>query len=500
MALTRIFDGEVPSRRRVKIVRPTGEVIIAAGIPPGRTRHSARTMERQRGTFLTNDGVRLAYEYAGVGFGKANTGDSPIVLVHGWSGSMHYFDNSFSHILAGRNRPPMVVRYDLRGHGESEKPSFGYMIARFAADLRDLLDHLELDNVTLVGTSMGCAIIWSYLSLFGEGRVKCGVFVDQAPLQNRAPDWELGSRGCYDIASLTRLQELLKYDYVGFAKGNARSCLSTEIDPAHERLLIAETLKAHPEGLGQIMADHTAIDWRPYLRRVRVPCLVLAGGRSQIFPLEGVVECGRLIANATTVVFEREDHWLYIEDFLRFAELVCDFACHGELTEGDGAPPKIVSDPEPIRAGRSNRPGTGASVDSRFVQDMLDLAVADPATYNAAARSPSSGRPPPTAPAGGLPAGVEHGPEGRGSRRDAAQGLPGTYRKPELSTLDTHALEAELEKRRRAASGSRGGGGGAGSRPATGGSQRSMPLDQQNAAAIDPVAEGLPGSKMPAAP
>ena len=190
-------------------------------------------MERQRGTFLTNDGVRLAYEYAGVGFGKANTGDSPIVLVHGWSGSMHYFDNSFSHILAGRNRPPMVVRYDLRGHGESEKPSFGYMIARFAADLRDLLDHLELDNVTLVGTSMGCAIIWSYLALFGEGRVKCGVFVDQAPLQNRAPDWELGSRGCYDIASLTRLQELLKYDYVGFAKGNARSCLSTEIDPAH---------------------------------------------------------------------------------------------------------------------------------------------------------------------------------------------------------------------------------------------------------------------------
>ena len=458
-------------------------------------------MERQRGTFLTNDGVRLAYEYAGVGFGKANTGDSPIVLVHGWSGSMHYFDNSFSHILAGRNRPPMVVRYDLRGHGESEKPSFGYMIARFAADLRDLLDHLELDNVTLVGTSMGCAIIWSYLSLFGEGRVKCGVFVDQAPLQNRAPDWELGSRGCYDIASLTRLQELLKYDYVGFAKGNARSCLSTEIDPAHERLLIAETLKAHPEGLGQIMADHTAIDWRPYLRRVRVPCLVLAGGRSQIFPLEGVVECGRLIANATTVVFEREDHWLYIEDFLRFAELVCDFACHGELTEGDGAPPKIVSDPEPIRAGRrSSRPGTGASVDSRFVQDMLDLAVADPATYNAAARSPSSGRPPTNgSPRVGSPRVSNMGPRVAG-RAATPQGLPGTYRKPELSTLDTHALEAELEKRRRAAGGSRGGGGGAGSRPATGGSQRSMPLDQQNAAAIDPVAEGLPGSKMPAAP
>ena len=317
-------------------------------------------MERQRGTFLTNDGVRLAYEYAGVGFGKANTGDSPIVLVHGWSGSMHYFDNSFSHILAGRNRPPMVVRYDLRGHGESEKPSFGYMISRFAADLRDLLDHLELDNVTLVGTSMGCAIIWSYLALFGEGRVKCGVFVDQAPLQNRAPDWELGSRGCYDIASLTRLQELLKYDYVGFAKGNARSCLSTEIDPAHERLLIAETLKAHPEGLGQIMADHTAIDWRPYLRRVRVPCLVLAGGRSQIFPLEGVKECGRLIAASTTVVSSARS--LALHRGLRFAELVCDLRVTGSSPRGT-ARPRACRIPSRSH-GRFDRPARGRALPS----------------------------------------------------------------------------------------------------------------------------------------
>ena len=346
-------------------------------------------MQRQQGTFLTNDGVRLAYEYAGVGFGKNNTGDSPVVLVHGWSGSKHYFDNSFSHILAGRNRPPMVVRYDLRGHGESEKPSYGYMVARFAADLRDLLDHLELDNVTLVGTSMGCAVIWSYLSLFGEGRVKAGVFVDQAPLQNRAPDWELGSRGCYDVPSLTRLQELLKYDYVGFAKGNAESCLSTDIDPALERLLIAETLKAHPEGLGQIMADHTAIDWRPYLRRIRVPCLVLAGGKSQIFPVEGVKECGRLIEQSTTVVFAREDHWLYIEDFLRFAELVCDFAYNGELTQGDGAPPEMppLPMPERRRGGAGSRPGTSATVDSRFVQDMLDSRNRGPEGVQRAARA-----------------------------------------------------------------------------------------------------------------
>jgi hypothetical protein len=30
--------------------------------------------------------------------------------------------------------------------------------------------------------------------------------VDQAPLQNVTPDWKWGSTGCYDVASLTRLQ------------------------------------------------------------------------------------------------------------------------------------------------------------------------------------------------------------------------------------------------------------------------------------------------------
>jgi len=35
----------------------------------------------------------------------------------------------------------------------------------------------------VVGTSMGAAVIWSYLELFGDARIAKAVFVDQAPLQ-----------------------------------------------------------------------------------------------------------------------------------------------------------------------------------------------------------------------------------------------------------------------------------------------------------------------------
>ena len=47
----------------------------------------------------------------------------------------------------------------------------GFHVARLAADLRELLTQLNLSEVTLVGSSMGSAVIWSYIYLFGEERL-----------------------------------------------------------------------------------------------------------------------------------------------------------------------------------------------------------------------------------------------------------------------------------------------------------------------------------------
>lgn len=62
-------------------------------------------------------------------------------------------------------------------------------------------------------------MIWSYIELFGEERLRRAVFVDQAPLQNTSPDWQCGSKGCYDTSSLKKLQEALHTDMSAFAKG-----------------------------------------------------------------------------------------------------------------------------------------------------------------------------------------------------------------------------------------------------------------------------------------
>ena len=69
-------------------------------------------------------------------------------------------------------------------------------------------------------------MILSYIELFGRARVSKLVFVDQAPLQNRAEGWEIGSKGCYDEASLHKLQAALVADLEECAVGTVKGCTS----------------------------------------------------------------------------------------------------------------------------------------------------------------------------------------------------------------------------------------------------------------------------------
>jgi pimeloyl-ACP methyl ester carboxylesterase len=70
-----------------------------------------------------------------------------------------------------------VYAYDQRFHGDSDSPNHGFHVARLAVDLRDFLQALDLTEVTVVGSSMGCAVIWSYVELFGLQRLRQAVFV-----------------------------------------------------------------------------------------------------------------------------------------------------------------------------------------------------------------------------------------------------------------------------------------------------------------------------------
>uniref|UniRef100_A0A7S3U2T0 AB hydrolase-1 domain-containing protein n=1 Tax=Strombidinopsis acuminata TaxID=141414 RepID=A0A7S3U2T0_9SPIT len=265
-------------------------------------------------SFLASDSVRLFYERKGTG--------PPVILIHGWSASHRSFDLNVEQIAARCT----VIMPDLRFHGRSERPDWGFHVARLAADLRELILDTGVERPTCVGCSLGAAILWSYVELFGCDMLGRVCFVDQAPCQWMLPDWTCGSKGIYDETSLANITALLMTSISAFADGNATCCLTKPIPSSLLATLKSETESCIPVHLAKVMQDHAKLDWRPILPRITVPALNLYGTESGCFPIEGLAKVGELIPNARNEIFIGCNHWLYMEEPERFSKTICDFA------------------------------------------------------------------------------------------------------------------------------------------------------------------------------
>jgi pimeloyl-ACP methyl ester carboxylesterase len=268
-------------------------------------------------TVTTNDGVSLAYE-------KSGDSGPVVILIHGWSGSRQYFVRNANALAESC----VVYRYDQRFHGQSDKPDWGFSVARLAADLKCFIDELKLveeKKPVVVGTSLGSAVIWAYIELYGDSSLSKCVFVDQAPSQWQMPDWQYGSKGIYDAKSLADVQAAVMQDMDSFADANAECCFSKPPSEEIVAMLKSETLLCRGEHLAKLMADHACKDWRPILGLISVPCLSLYGTDSGCFPPEGCEAVAELIPDCRSVPFEGFNHWLYLEDPERFNKLIVDF-------------------------------------------------------------------------------------------------------------------------------------------------------------------------------
>lgn len=122
--------------------------------------------------------IELYYEDHGSG--------QPVVMIHGYPLNGQSWERQERVLLPAGYR---VIRYDRRGFGKSSQPTEGYDYDTFAADLDALLEHLGLDDVVLVGFSMGTGEVTRYLGNYGSGRVrKAAMFGVVPPFLLKGPD------------------------------------------------------------------------------------------------------------------------------------------------------------------------------------------------------------------------------------------------------------------------------------------------------------------------
>ena len=123
--------------------------------------HSAEKPQRRS---VTVNGVKLSVIEAGQG--------DPVIYVHG----VVTTSNIFPKYLGAYSPDFRGIAVDLRGYGNSEKPSSGFNLDQFSKDLIALADVLGIERAVWVGVSMG-GMILQRLALDNPSRVRALVLV-----------------------------------------------------------------------------------------------------------------------------------------------------------------------------------------------------------------------------------------------------------------------------------------------------------------------------------
>ncbi len=130
------------------------------------------------------------FEYKGFSINYEDQGQGqPVIFLHGFGASIYTWRNLVPYF----SKTHRVIAIDLKGHGLSDKPKDNnYSVADQSDIIYEFIKEHSLDNVTLVGNSMGGAIsISTYLMQCDNGtqHISKLVLIDSASYKQRLPDF-----------------------------------------------------------------------------------------------------------------------------------------------------------------------------------------------------------------------------------------------------------------------------------------------------------------------
>ena len=284
-ALTAFTGGSLPMAAREP----------STAIPPSRAALRSPSM------IETRDGTRIHFRDWGTG--------RPIVFVAPWGLCSDWWDIP---VMNFSERGWRCVTFDRRGHARSDDPCRGYDFDTLADDIASVLDGLDLQNVVLVGHSLGAAEVVRYLTRHHSRRVAHAVLIaPTTPFTMKTDD----NPGGVPEEDIEKTRESLKHDLphrVADAApdffGVPKNSVSNEIMDWWCRMFLDRVSIKVLKETHKVM---TETDFRPELRTIQTLTLILHGDIDKSAPLD---LHGRptheLIAGSRLVVYENAAHGL----------------------------------------------------------------------------------------------------------------------------------------------------------------------------------------------
>ncbi|CCD95388.1 Arylesterase (Aryl-ester hydrolase) [Bradyrhizobium sp. ORS 375] len=247
----------------------------------------------------TSDGVVLYHEDWGSG--------RPVLFVHAWALTSAMWSYQIAELSP---RGLRCIAFDRRGHGRSDVPGSGYDLDRFADDIAEVIAQLGLDEVALVGMSMGCNEILNYVARHGTARIsRIAMLGPTTPYPLQTADNALGAPQAYFEQSWAAWQR----DFPKWIEDNKLPFFTKDTSPQTMEW-VAAMMRQIP--IAVAVATSRALisrDLRPVLPRIDRPVLILHGDADVSAPLDMT---GRPTANgirgAELKVYPGGPHGLFV--------------------------------------------------------------------------------------------------------------------------------------------------------------------------------------------
>ncbi len=271
--------------------------------------------------FLTN---KTAKEQVDIFYEDYGTG-KPVILIHGWPLSRKSWEQQVWKIVESGFR---CISYDRRGFGISSAPWESYDYSALASDLNEIIEQLKLEDCTLVGFSMGGGEVVRYLTDFGSAKIaKAALISSIIPLVKKKEDNPSG----VPEEALNGIKEALQNDRVGFLKNFHKGFYSYDNnkDKVSEAQLDYDfSIASHASPRATIQAAlawmHT--DFRPELKNVTVPTLIVHGDGDETVPMAtSADQAAKGIADNIYKIIEGGPHGLNITHADELNEILIDF-------------------------------------------------------------------------------------------------------------------------------------------------------------------------------
>ena len=274
-------------------------------------------------TWLDIDGLRLHYLTAG-------ENGSPVVLLHG--GGLDSAALSWGEVMGPLSAHHRVFAPDLPGYGQSSRPAIQYTVDFYVSVVKQVLESLHLDRVSLVGLSLGGAIALA-LTLDAPGRVEKLVLVDTYGVQDKVA----AHRFSYLYVQLPLLDEFSNW-LIGRSRSLVRWSLLAAViyNPAHlsDELVDQVYQAAREKGAGKAFTSfqRSEVRWSGLrsnftnrLHEIAVPTLLVHGAQDPAVPLAYAKRAHALLPHSDLFIMQECRHWPQREKPEEFTRVVGNF-------------------------------------------------------------------------------------------------------------------------------------------------------------------------------